>query len=109
AISVEEIPELGNIGHERGTLEQDEKGLINGIVSFRSVTVQEIMTPRVDIVSVSVETQFNELIDIITSSGHSRIPLYNNDLDQIIGILYAKDILPYVYNQNLRKELSLEK
>ena len=109
AISVEEIPELVNIGHERGTLEQDEKGLINGIVSFRSVTVQEIMTPRVDIVSVSAETQFNELIDVITSSGHSRIPLYKDDLDQIIGILYAKDILPYVYNHNLRKELSLEK
>jgi gliding motility-associated protein GldE len=109
AISVDEIPELANLGHERGTIEQDEQGLIHSIVSFRSVSVQEIMTPRVDMISVSVETEFEELIKIITESGHSRIPLYKDDLDQITGILYAKDILPYVYNKNLRKELSFEK
>ncbi|QQS37978.1 MAG: HlyC/CorC family transporter [Ignavibacteriales bacterium] len=109
AISAEEIPELVKLSHEKGTIEQDEKGLIHGIVSFRSVSVQEIMTPRVDMISVSIDTKFEELIDTITKSGHSRIPLYKDDLDQIMGILYAKDILPYVYNQNLRKELSFEK
>lgn len=109
AISVEEIPELVNLGHERGTIEQDEKGIIHGIVSFRSVSVQEIMTPRVDMVSVADDTEFDELINIITSSGHSRIPLFKDDLDKITGILYAKDILPFVYNLNLRKDLSLQK
>lgn len=109
AISVDEIPELANLGHEMGTIEQDEHGLIHSIVSFRSVSVYEIMTPRVDMISVSVETKFEKLIEIITNSGHSRIPLYKDDLDQIVGILYAKDILPFVYNKNLRKELSLEK
>ncbi|MHB9011807.1 MAG: hemolysin family protein [Ignavibacteriaceae bacterium] len=103
----DEISELANIGQERGTIEEEEQGLIKSIVSLKSVTVQEVMTPRVDIISVDVDTNFNELLEIITSSGHSRIPLYENDLDNIVGVIYAKDILPYLKNEELRRQITI--
>ena len=107
AILPEEISELANLSHEKGALVEEEHGLINSIVSFRSVAVHEVMTPRVDMTSIQVGTEFGEVLDTITSTGHSRIPLYENDLDKIVGILYAKDLLPYVREPELRNALSL--
>jgi gliding motility-associated protein GldE len=101
AISPEEITELAELGHEMGTLAEEEHGIIQSIVSFKSLSVQEVMTPRVDITSVSIEATLPELIEIIKSSKHSRIPLYKKNLDVIVGIIYAKDILKYLLNQNL--------
>ena len=109
AILSEEITELANLGHERGTIVEEEHGLISSIVNFRSVAVHEVMTPRVDIVSVSAETNFNEMLDIINKTGHSRIPLFREDLDEIIGIVYSKDILPYIKNVDSRTNFSLSK
>jgi putative hemolysin len=109
AILSDEITELANLGHERGTIVEEEHGLISSIVNFRSVAVHEVMTPRVDIVSVSTETNFNEMLDIIIKTGHSRIPLYHEDLDEIIGIVFSKDILPYIKNMESRVNFSLTK
>jgi putative hemolysin len=109
AILSEEITELANLGHERGTIVEEEHGLISSIVNFRSVAVHEVMTPRVDIVSVSAETNFNEMLDIINKTGHSRIPLYREDLDEIIGIVFSKDLLPYIKNVESRMNFSLTK
>ncbi len=100
AISVEELTELAELGHEIGTLEEEEHGIIQSIVSFKSVTVHEVMTPRVDMISVSSDITLPRLIGVIKSSGHSRIPLYKDSLDQIIGIIYAKDILLYLRNSS---------
>jgi putative hemolysin len=107
AILSEEITELANLGHERGTIIEEEHGLISSIVNFRSVAVHEVMTPRVDIVSVSAKTNFNEMLDIITKTGHSRIPLFRENLDEIIGIVYSKDLLPYIKNVESRMNFSL--
>jgi len=101
AISPEEITELAELGHEIGTLAEEEHGIIQSIVSFKSVAVQEVMTPRVDMVSISADTSLPELIEIIKSSQHSRIPLYKKNLDEIVGIIYAKDILKYLFNKDL--------
>ena len=109
AIHPDEITDLADISHERGTIEEDEHELIQSIVSFRLVAVHEVMTPRVDIVSLSVDTDFNEVQEVIKSMGHSRIPLYSNNLDNIIGIIYAKDILPYIRDKSLQNQLSLDK
>lgn len=107
AILHDEISDLAELGHERGSIIEEEHGLINSIVGFRKVTVHEVMTPRVDMVSISNNTEFSELLEIITISGHSRIPLYEEDLDKITGIIYAKDILPYIKNLELQKHFSL--
>lgn len=100
ALSTSEITELANIGVEKGTLEEEEHGLIHGLVAFKSVTVREVMTPRVDMTTLSEDISFKELVDTIKESGHSRIPVYSSNLDNIIGILYAKDLLPYL-NSNI--------
>jgi putative hemolysin len=104
-----EFTELADLGVEKGTIEEEEHELIHGIVSFKTVTVHEVMTPRVDISAVSVDENFDELMNIITASGHSRIPLYENNLDKIIGVIFAKDLLPYFKNPELRKTISLKK
>jgi putative hemolysin len=109
AILPEELAELANLSHERGTLIEEEHGLISSIVSFRTVAVHEVMTPRVDMITVSTEFAFDELLQIIALSGHSRLPLYRNGLDDIIGIIYAKDLLPYIQHKELREQFSLEK
>lgn len=102
-----EITDLADLSIEKGTIEEGEHELIHGIVSFKTVTAREVMTPRVDITSVSVDDSFDELMNIINDSGHSRIPLYENSLDKIIGIIYAKDLLPFLKNPESRKTLSL--
>lgn len=109
AIKHDEIRELATLGFERGTIEDEEHELIHSIVGFKTLSVSEIMTPRVDMVAVSVDADFSELVNEITKTGRSRIPLYKDDLDDIIGIIYAKDLLPYFKNVELRKNLSLAK
>ena len=104
-----EFTELASLGVEKGTIEEDEQELIDGIVSFKTVTVREVMTPRVDLAAVATDTTFDELITQITNSGHSRIPLYENNLDNIVGVIYAKDLLPYISDANLRDNISLRK
>ena len=109
AIKHDEIKELATLGLEMGTIEDEEHELIHSIVGFKSLSVSEIMTPRVDMVAVSSDSDFTELVNEITKTGRSRIPLYKDDLDDIIGIIYAKDLLPYFKNVELRKNLSLAK
>ncbi len=109
AILPEEIAELADLGHERGTIIEEEHGLIQSIVNFRSVAVHEVMTPRVDIVAIPDDTDFEKLLSIITNSGHSRIPIYHETLDEIVGLLYSKDILAYLKSPEMRKQLSLTK
>jgi putative hemolysin len=108
ALQGAEIKELASLGVEQGTIEEDEHDLIHGIVAFKTVTAREVMTPRVDIVAVSMETTFDEMITLINDCGHSRLPLYENSLDKIIGIIYSKDLLPYLKSPELRKTISLK-
>lgn len=96
AILTSELTELADLSVEKGTIEEEEHDLISGLVGFKDITVREVMTPRVDITAVSVDTDFDELMKLIVESGHSRIPLYRENLDNIIGIIYAKDLLPFV-------------
>ncbi len=109
AISSEDISHLSSLSHEKGAIEEEEHHLISSLVSFGTVTVEEIMTPRVDIIAVSTDVRYDDLLETITKSGHSRIPLYKDDLDEIVGIIYAKDLLPYSRNPELRKHISLKK
>lgn len=105
----EEIKELASLSLEEGAIQNGEHDLIHSIVDFKSITVGDVMTPRVDMIAVSSDTEFSEVMSLITKSGRSRIPLYRDDFDDIIGIIYAKDLLPYFKNPELRKNLSLSK
>lgn len=96
ALSSTEIADLADIGVEKGTIEFEEHGLIHGLVAFKSMNVHEIMTPRVDMTAVPHNIKLFDLIQLIKDSGYSRIPVYKFDLDNVLGILYAKDLLPYL-------------
>lgn len=74
----------------------EEKEILKGIVKFGDITVKQIMHPRMDIVAIEVEEPFSEVFKIVLESGFSRIPVYRDNLDQIEGILYAKDLLKYL-------------
>jgi len=108
AISNEELVELTNIGKEKGAIEEGEHSLISSIVMFAGITVDEVMTPRVDIVAVPVEENYDGIIKTITNSGHSRIPVYKNNLDEIMGIIFAKDLLKFIRVNNSLEKFSLE-
>ena len=108
AMKPDELSELAKLSRERGTIVEEEQGLIHSIVNFRSVFVQEVMTPRVDIVAVSDDSNLRELLEIINSTGHSRLPLYHNDLDNITGVVYAKDLLPFIKDMEKQKTFSVK-
>ena len=78
----------------------DDKNILEGIVKFGNIDVNEIMTSRIDIVAVEYNTQFNRLLSIVVESGYSRIPIYSLNLDNIKGILFAKDLLPFIHKSN---------
>lgn len=74
----------------------DEKELLEGILRFGGTTVTEVMRPRVDIEAVDYSANFNAIVDTVITTGYSRLPVYKDNLDNIVGILYAKDLLPYI-------------
>jgi putative hemolysin len=74
----------------------EEKGILKGIVNFGTLSVKQIMKSRMDITAFDNELDFHELMDKINKSGYSRIPIYNESIDKIEGILYIKDLLPYI-------------
>lgn len=74
----------------------DERDLLLGVFDFGETTAEEVMVPRVDIVGVEQESPWSEVIDRVRSAQHSRMPVFEDTLDEIVGILYAKDLLPFV-------------
>lgn len=74
----------------------EEKKILEGIVKFGNIDVRDIMTPHVDVIGVSIHTRFTRLIKLVVDSGYSRMPVYNQNLDNIKGILYIKDLLPFI-------------
>ncbi len=94
--SEEELKILAELGEEEGTLQEEESDMIQSIFDFKEKTVGEIITPRVDIVSLKSDESIDKAMDIIGERQFSKIPIYKNTIDNIKGILYAKDIIPYL-------------
>ncbi|MCK8824462.1 hemolysin family protein [Fuchsiella alkaliacetigena] len=94
-VTEEEIRKFVTVGEREGVIESDEKEMINSIFDFDDTIVKEIMVPRIDIVCVEINTPINELVDIIVDKGYSRVPVYNETIDNIVGIVYAKDLLEF--------------
>lgn len=75
---------------------EEEKEMLEGILKFGDKTVEEIMTPRVDITDIDIDSTFDEVMEIVISSGYSRLPVYEETQDNIKGVLYSRDLLPYI-------------
>jgi len=95
-ISGEDILTIAEVGEEKGSLKGDEREIFENVVEFGQTAVKEIMTSRVDIVAVSLNDELGEVIDSILDRKLSRMPLYGDDLDDILGVINSKDLLPYL-------------
>lgn len=95
-VTEEEILMMVDAGQERGVIEDTAKSMITKVFEFDDTTVSEVMTPRVDITAVSSEISLTEVIDIAIKNGRSRLPVYMNDIDHIVGMIYVKDALKFI-------------
>lgn len=95
-ITVDELGHALEITYSNENTSIEEKKILEGIVRFGNTDVKQIMKPRMDIVAFDCETKFVELIQLIIESGFSRVPVYEESLDKIIGVLYIKDLLPHI-------------
>lgn len=96
--SGEDLKTIATVVHEQGNIEENERQMINSIVEFKDLTVKEIMISRLDIVAAPADITYSEFLQFIKTEGHSRIPLFEESLDHIVGIIYVKDMIPYLSN-----------
>ena len=95
-VTEEEIKVLVDAGEEEGFIQEEEKEMIYSIFELGDTLVREVMVPRIDVVALEVTTPMLGSLDAIMEAGHSRIPVFSETIDNILGVLYAKDLLPYL-------------
>ena len=95
-VDKDEFKALFEVGEEKGTLDSAEREMIHSIFEFSGTTVKEVMVPRMDMVCVEKDTPIEEILNLVKEKGHSRIPIYGEKIDNIVGILFVKDLLPYM-------------
>jgi len=103
--SDEEIKELVELGKAQGVIGEEEKEMIHSIIEIGDTQAKEIMIPRPDVVMFHTEMSRDEVLTLIRESGYSKYPLYRDQIDQIKGIVFIKDILPYVHSSSHRINL----
>jgi CBS domain containing-hemolysin-like protein len=96
AHSPEEIRMLIEQSQQEGEIEAEQEQMIHGVFEFPETLAREIMTPRPDIVALDVDTAMENVVNLLIEEGHSRIPVYEDNLDNIVGVLLVKDLLPYM-------------
>jgi len=104
-VTEEDLEAMINMSHQEGIIPTEERVMIERVFEFGDTTVYDVMVPRVDVVSASLKSTFVQLVKIIKQFGHSRIPIYNETPDNIVGILHVKDLIPYLTS---KKDLDLE-
>ena len=99
-MSTEELRILVERGGEQGILEAEEEQMIHAVIELGDQRIHEVMVPRIDMVALAADTPLQTVIDTVIDEGHSRIPVYEETIDEIVGILYAKDLLPFLKPSN---------
>ena len=100
-ISVDQLSQALELASEEDTT-REEKKILKGIVTFGNTDVKNVMRPRMDIFALNEETAYAEILPDIISNGYSRIPVYRESVDSIVGILYVKDLIPHLDKKNLK-------
>ncbi|MBV9787704.1 MAG: HlyC/CorC family transporter [Chloroflexi bacterium] len=100
-VTEEELKLLVNVGEEEGLIEKEEREMIEGILIFGDTLVREVMVPRIDISGLEVDNPVNAALDFALEQGHSRIPVYDETIDRIVGILYVREMLPLLRDGKL--------
>jgi gliding motility-associated protein GldE len=92
---VDQLSQALELTSEADTTKEEHK-ILQGIVSFGNTDTKQVMRPRIDIFALNIESKYLEILPEITENGYSRIPVYKDNIDNIQGILYVKDLLPYI-------------
>jgi len=92
-ISIDELSQALELTTDN---KDEDKEMLEGVIKFGNTRVADIMTSRIDMVAIDIKTNFKELLDLVVSTGYSRIPVYSGNRDNIKGILYIKDLLPHL-------------
>jgi putative hemolysin len=98
-ISIDHLSQALELTSEEDTTREEQK-ILQGIVSFGNTDTKQVMRPRMDIFALNEENAYNDIIPEIISNGYSRIPVYKENIDNVVGILYIKDLLPYLNEKN---------
>lgn len=101
-VGTEEELRHSRFAEDDGVIGENERQMIDGILSLEEMTVRDIMVPRLDIVALDRKVDAREMIETITKAGHSRIPVYRESIDNVLGVLYVKDLLPFVIGNTIR-------
>ena len=103
-VTEEEIRMMVDLGEEKGTIQSDEKEMIENVFEFDNTTAADVMTHRIDVKSIQADADGDEIISLISQTGLSRFPVYQDDIDDIIGVLNTRD---YLLNLRLQRPKSL--
>ncbi|GAB4394698.1 MAG: hemolysin family protein [Kiloniellaceae bacterium] len=93
---IDEIKEVEGEEENAAPISSDERMMLSNILRLRHLTAYDVMVPRADIVAVDLDTPIDELIDVMSSAGHSRLPVYRDTLDEVVGIVHIKDVLHHM-------------
>ena len=92
-VTEEELKLMLHLSQQQGVVEYGEQEMIHGILEMTDKTVREVMVPRIDVVAIETTKNVTDLIDLVVKHGHSRVPVYEGSMDNIVGVVYAKDLL----------------
>jgi len=102
-VTEEELKLLVNVGAEEGLIEKEEREMIEGILIFGDTLAREVMVPRIHVVALESDATVAEALDQALSAGHSRIPVFQDTIDNIVGILYVRDLMPLLRDGHLSR------
>ena len=105
-VSEEEIRAMAEAGSEEGAIEEEEKELIHSIFEFGDTIVREVMVPRPDMITIKKDAGLDDVLDLVLRHGYSRIPVSSNGPDEIVGVIYAKDVMRQLHRG--RKDRKVE-
>ena len=98
-VSEEDIRSMAEVGREEGAIEAEETEMIHSIFEFGDTIVREVMVPRPDIVAIDVKKSLRSVQDLVLKHGYSRLPVYRDQMDEVVGIVYAKDVLKALHQR----------
>ena len=107
-ITEDELKTIVNVSHEEGLLAMGEKEMIHNVVEFGDTLVRDVMVPRRDMVAIELSADFDQVLTVIKEEQYSRIPVYQQTIDNIIGVLYVKDLVLYHMHQQQSSSFKVE-
>jgi len=100
-VTEEDVKQLIQMGHDAGTIQDEEQKMIHSIFKFSDTQVKQVMIPRTDMFCVDIATPFEKLLDLVVQNGYSRVPVYKGNIDKVVGIVHTRDLLSIWKNHEL--------